>query len=127
MDDKDLKQEQGLDLGVALFLLKTSGPKSVLEYMIRTIMEIWGLKVTPNGVTEFGKWTVSYAQKRVKEELDLDLSDEDTIKNLIVLSLQDMEAFLETMREGILSGAGKVAGYSEQEIRALLAVTKKRD
>ena len=127
MDDKDLKQEQGLDLGVALFLLKTSGPKSVLEYMIRTIMEIWGLKVTPKGVTEFGKWTVSYAQKRVKEELDLDLSDEDTIKNLIVLSLQDMEAFLETMREGILSGAGKVAGYNEQEIRALLAVTKKRD
>lgn len=122
-----VKQEQGLDLGVAMFLLKTSGPKAVLEYMIRTIMEIWGIRVTPKGVEEFGRWTVIYAQKGVKEELDLDLSDEETIRNLIVLSLQDMEAYLETMREGILSGAGKVAGYSEQEIRALLAATKKRD
>lgn len=128
MDDK-VKQEQepGLDLGIAMFLLKTKGPKSVLEYMIQTIMEIWGIRVTPKGVTEFGKWTVVYAQKRVKEELDLDLSDDDTIRNLITLSLQDMEAFLEVMREGILSGAGKIAGYSEQEIQALLAATKKRD
>jgi len=114
------QKQEGLDLGTALFLLKTRGPETVLQYMVRTIMEIWGIRVTEKGVTEFSNWTVIFSQKLIKEECDLDMDRESTIKNLITLSLQSMPEFLDIMRKGILSGAGKVVGYDEEEIKNLL-------
>ena len=118
------QKQEGLDLGTALFLLKTRGPESVLQYMVRTIMEILGIKVTEKGVTEFSDWTVIYAQKLIKEECDVDMDRENTIKNLITLSLQSMPEFLDIMRNGILAGAGKVAGYNEKEIKDLLSTVQ---
>ena len=118
------QKEEGLDLAVATELLKTKGEEAVLHYMIKTIMKIWGVGVTEKGVIEFSNWTINYAQGFVKEQQDIDLSREDTIKNLILCSFQDMDVFLDLLRSGIISGGGELAGFDEETVKNLLAAVQ---
>ncbi len=103
-------KEQGLDMEVATKILLTSGPISVIEYMISTIFSIWGITLKNNGAKTFTDFFLDYMTRKTGET-----NKESLAASLIMLSLGNLDLFIDYMRMGIIDGGMKLLGDSVED------------